>query len=362
MEFCDLNAQQNLIRDKIDNAIARVLEHGQYILGPEVDELEDRLTQFTGSKYCTSCANGTDALQIALMALNIQPGDEVIVPAFTFIATAEAVALLGAKPVFIDICPKTYNLDPELLNNVINKHTKAIIAVSLFGQCADMERISSIANEYNIPVIEDAAQSFGATHRTKKSCNIATISCTSFFPAKPLGCYGDGGAIFTNDEDLADRIKKSARHGQSQRYMHDTLGMNSRLDTIQAAILIEKLKIYPAEIKMRQTVANKYTEALKHLPISTPHILDSNNSVYAQYTINSSIRDKLAAELKKSNIPTTVHYPIPLPEQLVFNSVNQNFSYAKTASETVLSLPMHPYLTKHDIDRVSVAIEETICQ
>ncbi len=244
IDFIDLKAQQNRIKDKIDAGIQSVLTHGQYILGPEVAELEEKLAAYAGVKYCITCANGTDALQIAQMAFGIGPGDEVITPGFTYIATAETVALLGAKPVYVDVNPKTYNLDVEKLEAAITPRTKAIIPVSLYGQCADFDAINAIAAKYGIPVIEDAAQSFGATYKGRKSCNLSTVACTSFFPSKPLGCYGDGGAIFTNDEELAKVIRQIARHGQDRRYHHIRVGVNSRLDTIQAAILLPKLEIF----------------------------------------------------------------------------------------------------------------------
>src|SRR5690606_4821384 len=247
---------------RIDAGIARVLAHGQYILGPEVAELEEKLAAYTGAKYCISVANGTDALQIALMALGVGPGDEVITPGFTYIATAEAAAVLGARPVYVDIDPRTYNLDPELLEAAITDRTRAIIPVSLYGQCAEFDAINRIADKHGIPVIEDAAQSFGATYKGRKSCNLSSIACTSFFPSKPLGCYGDGGAIFTNDGELATRMRQIARHGQDRRYHHVRVGMNSRLDTLQAAILLPKLDILDSEIQSRQEVAEAYTRLL----------------------------------------------------------------------------------------------------
>ena len=252
IEFIDLKAQQSRIKAEIDAGIQRVLAHGQYILGPEVAELEEKLATYVGAKYCITCANGTDALQIVQMAFGIGPGDEVITPGFTYIATAETVAVLGATPVYVDVNPKTYNLDVEKLEAAITPRTKAIIPVSLYGQCADFDAINAIAAKYNLPVIEDAAQSFGATYKGRKSCNLSTVACTSFFPSKPLGCYGDGGAIFTNDEELAKVIRQIARHGQDRRYHHIRVGVNSRLDTIQAAILLPKLAILDDEMQARQ--------------------------------------------------------------------------------------------------------------
>ena len=283
MQFIDLAAQQVRIKDKIDAGIARVLEHGKYILGPEVQELEEKLAEYTSAKYCITVANGTDALQIAQMALGIGPGDEVITPGFTYIATAETVALLGAKPVYVDIDPKTYNIDPDLIEAAITDKTKAIIPVSLYGQPADFDRINAIAKKHNIPVIEDGAQSFGATYKGKKSCNLSTIACTSFFPSKPLGCYGDGGAIFTNDDDLATIMRQIARHGQDRRYHHVRVGVNSRLDTLQAAILLPKLEILNDEILSRNQVSEMYSGAFSDTEIITPFVEAHNQSAWAQY-------------------------------------------------------------------------------
>lgn len=347
MEFIDLAAQQLRIKSEIDRGIANVLAHGKYILGPEVTELEEKLAEYTGAKYCITCANGTDALQIAQMALGIGPGDEVITPGFTYIATAETVALLGAKPVYVDINPKTYNLDPTLLEAAITPKTKAIIPVSLYGQCADFDAINAIANKYGIPVIEDAAQSFGASYKGKKSCNLSTIACTSFFPSKPLGCYGDGGAIFTNDDDLAILIRQIARHGQDRRYHHIRVGINSRLDTIQAAILLPKLAILDDEIALRQEVANRYQTLLNDAGImTTPTILPENISVYAQYTIQVDQREQVQAQLKEAGIPTAVHYPIPLNKQPAVANSNIDLPIGDQVAERVMSLPMHPYLTE----------------
>ncbi|MGL4185350.1 MAG: DegT/DnrJ/EryC1/StrS family aminotransferase, partial [Thiotrichaceae bacterium] len=294
MQFIDLGAQQARIKQKIDAGIQKVLAHGQYILGPEVAELEQKLTEYTGAKHCITVANGTDALQIAQMALGIGSGDEVITPGFTYIATAETVALLGAKPIYVDVCPKTYNLDPAKLEAAITPRTKAIIPVSLYGQCADFDAINAIATKYGIPVIEDSAQSFGASYKGKKSCNLSTIACTSFFPTKPLGCYGDGGAIFTNDDELALVMRQIARHGQDRRYHHIRVGVNSRLDTLQAAILLPKLEILDEEIELRNKVAATYANLLQQVGINTvPHIEDHNVSAWAQYTIRVKNREQV---------------------------------------------------------------------
>lgn len=357
IEFIDLKSQQARIKDKIDAGIQRVLSHGQYILGPEVAELEEKLAQFVGAKHCITCANGTDALQIAQMALGIGPGDEVITPGFTYIATAETVALLGAKPVYVDIDPRTYNLDPQKLEAAITPRTKAIIPVSLYGQCADYDAINAIAAKYSIPVIEDAAQSFGATYKGKRSCNLTTIACTSFFPSKPLGCYGDGGAIFTNDDELAKVLRQIARHGQDRRYHHVRVGVNSRLDTLQAAILLPKLEIFEKELEQRQRVAKLYDESLKALGVNTvPYVEEWNTSAYAQYTILVDEREQLQETLKKQGIPTAVHYPIPLNKQPAVADANVQLPMGDRVAEQVMSLPMHPYLDDEAVAIICAAV------
>ncbi|WP_104484431.1 DegT/DnrJ/EryC1/StrS family aminotransferase [Acinetobacter indicus] len=345
IEFIDLKAQQARLKEKIEARIQRVLAHGQYILGPEVKELEEKLAAYVGAKYCITCANGTDALQIVQMALGIGPGDEVITPGFTYIATAETVAVLGATPVYVDVNPKTYNLDVEKLEAAITPRTKAIIPVSLYGQCADFDAINAIAAKYNLPVIEDAAQSFGATYKGRKSCNLSTVACTSFFPSKPLGCYGDGGAIFTNDEELAKVIRQIARHGQDRRYHHIRVGVNSRLDTIQAAILLPKLAILDDEMQARQRIADTYTKLFNEAGIlTTPFIEAHNQSVWAQYTIQVDHRNEVQEKLKAQGIPTAVHYPIPLNKQPAVADVNAVLPVGDAIAERVMSLPMHPYL------------------
>lgn len=348
MEFIDLKSQQARIKDKIDAGIARVLAHGQYILGPEVAELEEKLAAYTGAKYCISCANGTDALQIALMALGVGPGDEVITPGFTYIATAEAAAVLGAKPVYVDIDPRTYNLDPALLEAAITPRTKAIIPVSLYGQCADYDAINAIAAKRGITVIEDAAQSFGATYKGRKSCNVTTIATTSFFPSKPLGCYGDGGAIFTSDDELAKVMRQIARHGQEKRYHHVRVGMNSRLDTLQAAILLPKLEILDDELAARQRVAEEYGRLLADLGIELPHVEAHNTSAWAQYTIRVQNRAAVQQALADAGVPTAVHYPLPLNKQPAVADATSQLPRGDVAAEQVISLPMHPYLGSAD--------------
>lgn len=356
IEFIDLKTQQALIKDKIDANIQRVLAHGQYILGPEVAELEEKLAAFVGAKYCISVANGTDALQIAQMALGIGSGDEVITPGFTYIATAETVALLGAKPVYVDVDPRTYNLDPQLLEAAITPRTKAIIPVSLYGQCADFDAINAIAARHGIPVIEDAAQSFGATYKGKRSCNLTTIACTSFFPSKPLGCYGDGGAIFTNDDELAKVMRQIARHGQDRRYHHIRVGVNSRLDTLQAAILLPKLEIFETELKQRQQVAACYAQLLELQGIAVPFIAAGNASAWAQYTVQVDARDSVQAQLKEAGVPTAVHYPIPLNQQPAVKDEHVNLPVGDEIARKVMSLPMHPYLGETEQQAICAAL------
>lgn len=357
VDFMNLGIQQARIRGRLEAAICRVLDHGSYILGPEVEELEERLADYCGVKHCISVANGTDALQVTLMALGVGPGDEVITPGFGYIAVAEAVALLGAKPVFVDVDKRTFNMSPGMLEGAITSRTRAIIPISLFGQCADYDEINAIASRYSIPVVEDAAQSFGASYKGRKSCSLTDVACTSFFPSKPLGCYGDGGAVFTSDEDLAQRIRQIARHGQSRRYHHVRVGVNSRLDTIQAAILLEKLAIFDEEVEMRQRVAARYQTALGELDGCLPPFVSAENtSVYAQFTIKVANRETVRRKLQDCGIPTAVHYPIPLHRQPAVEDPNVELEISERVAEEVLSLPMNPYLTPEDIGRVVEAL------
>lgn len=356
ISFIDLAAQQDRLRLEIESGIANVLAHGQYILGPEVSELEERLADYTGAKYCISVANGTDALQISLMALGIGPSDEVITPGFSYIATAETSALLGAKIVYVDIDPNDYNIDPSLIEAAITPKTKAIIPVSLYGQCADFDTINAIADKYGIAVIEDGAQSFGASYKGRKSGNLSTISCTSFFPSKPLGCYGDGGAIFTSDPELAKVMRQVARHGQDKRYHHLIVGINSRLDTLQAAILLPKLAILDDEIMARQRVADGYNAAFKNAGIITPNIANHNISAWAQYTIRVQNRDTVQEALKADDVPTAVHYPLPLNRQPAVADESLQLVHGDCAAREVMSLPMHPYMSKSDQEHVCSAI------
>ncbi len=357
IEFIDLKAQQARIKDKIDAGIQRVLTHGQYILGPEVAELEEKLAAYVGTKYCITVANGTDALQIAQMAFGIGPGDEVITPGFTYIATAETVALLGAKPVYVDVDPRTYNLDPALLEAAITPRTKAIIPVSLYGQCADFDAVNAIAAKHGVPVIEDAAQSFGGTYKGRKSCNLSAVACTSFFPTKPLGCYGDGGAIFTNDDELAKVMRQIARHGQDRRYHHIRVGVNSRLDTLQAAILLPKLEIFDEEVALRQKAAGMYGKVLKEAGVfSVPFVEAHNMSAWAQYTIQVDDRVYLQDKLKSAGIPTAVHYPIPLNKQPAVKDDDVRLPVGDVVAERVISLPFHPYLLAKDQGRIAAVL------
>lgn len=359
MDFIDLKSQYQRLKADIDAGIQRVLDHGQYILGPEVAELEEKLCAYTGAKHCITVANGTDALQIAQMALGIGPGDEVITPGFTYIATAETVALLGAKPVYVDIDPRTYNLDPALLEAAITPRTKAIIPVSLYGQCADFDAINAIAAKHGIPVIEDAAQSFGATYKGRKSCNLSTMACTSFFPSKPLGCYGDGGAIFTNDDELAKVLRQIARHGQDRRYHHIRVGVNSRLDTLQAAILLPKLAVLDEEMALRQQVAERYNTLLNQAGLTTtPHIEPHNTSAWAQYTVQVPQRSQVQAQLQAAGIPTAVHYPIPLNQQPAVADPHAQLPVGDAVAQKVMSLPMHPGLDAATQARIAAALQQ----
>lgn len=350
MQFIDLAAQQERIRPSIERRIAEVLRHGQYIMGPEVRELEEKLEALTGARHCIGVANGTDALMIALMALGVGPGDEVVTSAFSFIAAAEAAMLLGATPVFVDIDADSYNLDPDALEAAITPATKAIIPVDLFGQCAEYERINAIANRHGIAVIEDAAQSLGATRHGRAAGALAELATTSFFPSKPLGGYGDAGACFTADDELAAKIRSIRVHGQGERYSHRILGVNGRIDTLQAAILLAKLEIFDDEVARRGALGRRYDALLAGTPgVVLPSIAPGNSSVYAQYTVMVEDRAAVRQRLAEAGIPTAVHYPSSLPEQPVFASLGVDparFPRAVAAAARVMSLPMHPYLTE----------------
>ena len=364
MQFIDLKAQFRVIESDVRRRIDAVLEHGQYVMGPEIAELEERLAAFVGVRHCVGLSSGTDALLAAMMALDLEPGDEVITSAFTFIATGEMIALLGLRPVFVDIDPITYNIDANLIEEAITPRTKVIVPVSLYGQCADMDAINAVAERHGLTVIEDAAQSFGAVQRGRRSCGLSRIGCTSFFPAKPLGAYGDGGACFTDDDDLAKRMREIRNHGQDRRYHHPRLGINGRLDTLQAAILLAKLAIFPDEVQRRGELGARYTRLFAERgaassrdggsPVLTPHLSEGNSSVYAQYTLQLDDRDGVAGRLQAAGIPTAVHYPVPLNEQPVFAQVESPAVTVQTArmANRVMSLPMHPYLSESDQERV----------
>lgn len=362
MNFIDLAAQQERIRDKLNARIASVLNHGQYIMGPEVAELEEKLADYVGVKHCIGVSNGTDALQIAMMALGIGPGDEVITTPFTFIATGEMIALLGAKPVFVDVERDTYNIDPAGIELAITSRTRAIMPVSLYGQCADFDTINAIAEKHNLPVIEDGAQSFGATYKGRKSCGLSLIGSTSFFPSKPLGCYGDGGALFTNDDGIARKVRQIRAHGQDRRYHHPIIGINGRLDTLQAAIVLAKFEIFEDEVRKREEIGADYSSRLSSM-VRTPVIREGNTSVYAQYTVEVPKREVFIDALKLAGVPTAVHYPVPLNLQPAFSHLNQGvgeFPNSDEAAGRVVSLPMHPYLTSGDMEQVVAAVERAV--
>lgn len=367
--FIDLAAQQERIRPQIDAAIAKVLAHGRYILGPEVTELEEKLAEFVGVHHAIGCASGTDALLLPMMAAGIGPGDVVFVPAFTFVAAAEVSAILGATPFFVDVNADDFNLSADSLRQAISDartkglKPRAIVPVDLFGQMADYAAIEAIAEDSNLLVIEDAAQSFGATLDGKRAGEFGHVAGTSFFPAKPLGCYGDGGAIFTNDDALADRIRAIRVHGQGKgKYQYDDLGLNGRLDTIQAAILIEKIAIFADEVAARNAIANRYMQALENIVV-VPKVMPGRTSVWAQYTIRTDKRDDIASALAHRDIPTAIHYPKPLTEQPAYATypvVSTGIETAENLSREVLSLPMHPYLSKDQQDRVIAAVHQAI--
>ena len=365
LPFIDLAAQQAALRPSIERGIETVLRHGQYIMGPEVKQLEDKLAAYVGVKHCITASSGTDTLLIAMMALGIGAGDEVITTPFTFIATGEMIALLGAKPVFVDIDPRTYNIDPTKIEAAITPKTKAIMPVSLYGQCADMDAINEIANRHGLPVIEDAAQSFGATYKGRKSCALSTIGSTSFFPSKPLGGYGDGGALFTDDDALAKAMREIRVHGQDRRYHHPRIGINGRMDTLQAAIVLAKLERFDWEVEQRQKVGAGYTAMLKEScsTIVVPYIEPHNASVYAQYTIQAANRDETAKRLNAGGIPTAVHYPVPLHQQPAFQGFGNkigDFPLAEQAASRVLSLPMGPDLTPRDQARIAECLHTVL--
>ncbi len=357
--FVDLKSQYKALKDQIDMRIHSVLDHGAFINGPEVAELEKKLAAFTGTKYALACASGTDALIVPMMALGIGPGDEVITTSFSFIATAETIVLAGAKPVYVDIDPVTFNMDVSLIEKYITPRTKAIMPVSLYGQISDMDAINALAKKHGLFVIEDAAQSFGAKYKGKRSCNVSLAGGTSFFPAKPLGCYGDGGAIFTNDDQLFQVMKEIREHGSESRYYHTRLGINGRLDTIQCAILLAKIGRYEWEIEQRQKVAAKYNDAfssIKAKDFRTPQVANGLDSVWAQYTITVGDRASFQKKMTDAKIPTSIHYPRIMPDQPWYQKQTQQqpseFTQARWAADHVISLPMYPDMTSEVQDYI----------
>lgn len=360
INFIDLQAQYKEYKKEIDNEVLEVMSLAQFIGGEKLNLFEKNLAAYTGSKHAIGCSSGTDALLLSLMALDISAGDEVITSPFTFISTAEVIALLGAKPVFVDIDEESYNIDPSKIEDAITERTKAIMPVSLYGQCADMEAINDIAKKHNLSVIEDACQSFGATYYDKKSCNLSTIGCTSFFPSKPLGAYGDGGAIFTNDDELAEKMRMLLNHGQNERYKHKYIGINGRLDAIQAAVLNVKLKHFDKEVRLRDEIGSRYSDLLEDSDVITPKIAPNATSVYAQYSIRVKDREAMIEKLNKKEIPTAVHYPVPLHMQEAFKYLDYkegDFPISELISKQIMSLPMSAYLSEAEQDFVVQAIK-----
>ncbi len=361
MQFIDLHEQYRRYQTEIDARMRAVLDHGQFIMGPEIGELETALAEFADVKHAVTVASGTDSLEIAWRALKIGPGDEVITVPFTWISSAEAIGLVGATQVFVDIDPVDFNIDVTKLEAAITPRTKAIMPVSLFGQMPDYAEINRIAAKHHLPVLEDGAQSFGASQNGHKSCAVTTIGSTSFFPAKPLGCYGDGGALFSNDDNLAARMRDIRTHG-GKRHHHTVLGMNGRFDTLQAAVVLAKLPHFAAEVEARSRIGARYTELLQDV-CETPEVRAGNVHVYAQYTIRVPDREALGAKLKEQGIPTAVYYPKCLHEQPVFANLSYkmgDFPEAERASREVISLPMHPFLSDADQDRVVDAVKQAL--
>ena len=373
MDFIDLKTQYKRIHEDIGQRITTIFEHGQYIMGPEVREMEQKLADHVGVKHCLGVSSGTDALLVAMMAVDIKPGDEIITSPFSFFATVETMVLLGARPVFVDINPATYNLDAELLAAAITDKTRAIIPVSMYGQCSDMDTVNQIAAQHGLPVFEDGAQSFGATYKGRQSCGLSTVGCTSFFPSKPLGCYGDGGAVFTDDDDLAMIMDEIRLHGQRGRYNHERIGINGRMDTIQATVLSAKMEIFVEEVALRQQIGQRYTDELikkgasyagsDETGLKVPLIEEHNTSVYAQYTVQVPDREKTIALLKDKGVPTAVHYPKSLHKQPAIASMGYSdidMPHSENAASSVVSLPMHPYLDSATQDSVIDALAQSI--
>jgi UDP-2-acetamido-2-deoxy-ribo-hexuluronate aminotransferase len=363
IEFIDLKAQYTALRALIADRMQRVLDHGQYIMGPEVRELEERLAAFTGAEHCITVASGTEALLIALMALGLRPGDEVITTPFTFAATAETVVLLGGRPVFVDIEPDTCNIDVRMVEAAVTSKTRAIMPVSLYGQCSDMDEINAIAQRHGLAVIEDAAQSFGAVYKGRKSCNLSTFGCTSFFPSKPLGCYGDGGAIFTSDDALAQACREIRVHGQSARYTHTRVGVGGRMDTLQCAVVLAKLERFDWELCQRRAIGARYLDALAALPaVETLVVRADRDCVWAQFTVMVAQREKLQAALQSRGVPTAVHYPRPLHVQPAYAGLAaaDAFPHSIVAAARVMSLPMSADLDAAQQDVVLDALRSSL--
>ena len=360
--FIDLKSQYKALKPQIQNRVNKVLEHGQYIMGPEVGELEERLAAYTGARHCITVSSGTEALLISLMALGIGPGDEVITTPFTFAATVEVIVLLGAKPIYADVEVDTCNIDASKVEALITPRTKAIIPVSLYGQPSDMSEINTIALRHdNIPVIEDAAQSFGAVYKNKKSCNLSTIGCTSFFPSKPLGCYGDGGAIFTSDNKIAKVMREIRIHGQSKRYLHGRVGVGGRMDTIQCAILLAKLDNFEWDLEQRRKKVEIYRDLFSRSPIEIVSSREDRYSACAQFTILVKNRSKVQKFLSDHGIASTVHYPIPMHLQPAYReAVAIRLPNAEHVAKRVLSLPLHSYLKKSTQKFIQTKILECI--
>jgi len=354
MKFVDLQSQFAAYEPEIRREIEEVLRGAQFIMGPKGSELEGKLAAYVGATHAIGCSSGTDALLLTLMAYGVGAGDEIVTTPFTFIATAEMIALVGATPVFVDIDPKTYNIDAARIEDVVTKNTRGIIAVSLYGQCPEMETILSVGGEYGQFVIEDGAQSFGAERNGRRSCGWPHVGTTSFFPSKPLGCYGDGGMVFTSDDKVADRIRGLRNHGQWERYQHRAIGINGRLDDLQAAVLLGKFPRFPDEVSTRAYMGERYSDRLGDL-VGIPAVSPGNTHVYAQYTIRTPRRDDLVAHLRENGIPTAVHYPIPLHLQEAFRDLGygtRDFPESEAAASEVVSLPMSAFLSEADQDEV----------
>lgn len=362
MQFIDLKTQYETYQSEIDARMKAVMQHGRFIMGPEIAESETALAEYAGSKHCITVSSGTHSLEIALRALDIGSDDEVITAPFTWISSSEVMLLVGAKPVFVDIDPVTFNINVDQLESAITPNTKAILPICLFGQMPDFERINAIAEKHGLAVIEDAAQSFGATQNGKRSCGVTQIASTSFFPAKPLGCYGDGGALFTDDDEIATAMRAIRTHGGTKRHHHTLVGTNGRFDTLQAAVILAKLPHFQNEVEQRGVIGARYSDLLRDV-CQVPEVDDGNTHVYAQYTIRLPNRDAVSASLKEAGIPNAIYYPKCLHEQPVFSHLGYeygDFPESEAASKDVLSLPMHPFLTESDQDTIVAAVKDAV--